>query len=104
MTRPGSRCSGRCATGRCGGWPGCFAATLATSIVTVHLVVYLREQRYSAGFAATWTGLLGAMSVTGRIAVTGLGRRWSLAAATAAIFASQALAVAVLILPAGRPG
>jgi hypothetical protein len=36
---------------------GFFAATLATSTVTVHLVAYLREQQYSPGFAATWTGL-----------------------------------------------
>jgi MFS family permease len=35
------------------------AATLATSTVTVHLVAYLREQHYSPGFAATWTGLTG---------------------------------------------
>ena len=80
------------------------AATLATSTVTVHLVAYLREQHYSPGFAATWTGLLGAMSVTGRIAVTGLGRRWSLAAATAVIFAGQAFAVPVLILTSGPAG
>jgi hypothetical protein len=72
------------------------AATLATSTVTVHLVAYLREQHYSAGFAATWTGLIGAMSVTGRIAITVLGRRWPLAAATAIIFAGQAVAVPVL--------
>jgi MFS family permease len=74
-----------------------FAATLATSTVTVHLVAYLREQGYSAGFAATWTGLIGAMSVSGRIVVTVLGRRWPLAVATAAIFGFQALAVAVLV-------
>jgi MFS family permease len=77
------------------------AATLATSTVSVHLVAYLREQHYSPGFAATWTGLIGAMSVTGRIVVTVLGRRWALAAATAAIFALQALAVAILL---GIPG
>jgi MFS family permease len=77
------------------------AATLATGTVSVHLIAYLREQHYSPGFAATWTGLLGAMSVTGRILVTVLGRRWALAAATAAIFALQALAVAILL---GIPG
>jgi MFS family permease len=80
------------------------AATLATSTVTVHLVAYLREQHYSAGFAATWTGLIGAMSVTGRIAITVLGRRWPLAAATAIIFAGQAVAVAVLVLTSGPAG
>ena len=64
-------------------------------------VAYLREQHYSAAFAATWTGLLGAGSVGGRILVTLLGRRWPLATATAAIFAVQALAVALLL---GVPG
>jgi MFS family permease len=77
------------------------AATLATSTVSVHLVAYLREQHYSPGFAATWTGLIGAMSVTGRIVVTVLGRRRALAAATAVIFAVQAVAVAILL---GMPG
>ena len=77
------------------------AATLATTTVTVHLVVYLREQQYPAGFAATWTGLLGAGSVGGRLLVTALGRRWPLATATAAIFAVQALAVVILL---GLPG
>jgi MFS family permease len=81
-----------------------FAATLATSTVTVHLVAYLREQHYSAGFAATWTGLIGAMSVTGRIAITVLGRRWPLAATNAIIFAGQAVAVAVLVLTSGPAG
>jgi MFS family permease len=80
------------------------AATLATSTVSVHLVAYLREQHYSPGFAATWTGLIGAMSVTGRIVVTVLGRRWALAAATAAIFALQAVAVAILLGVPGRAG
>jgi MFS family permease len=80
------------------------AATLATSTVTVHLVAYLREQHYSAGYAATWTGLIGAMSVTGRILIAVLGRRWPLAAATAVIFALQALAVAVLVLTDGPAG
>jgi hypothetical protein len=85
-----------------------FAATLATATVTVtvtvHLVAYLREQHYSPGFAATWTGLLGAMSVGGRILVTALGRRWPLALATAAVFALQALAVGVLMLSSGPAG
>jgi predicted MFS family arabinose efflux permease len=83
---------------------GLFAATLATSTVTVHLVAYLREQHYSAGFAATWTGLIGAMSVGGRILVTALGRRWPLALATAAVFALQAIAVGVLILSSAPAG
>jgi hypothetical protein len=83
---------------------GFFAATLATSTVTVHLVAYLREQHYSPGFAATWTGLIGAMSVGGRVLVTALGRRWPLALATAAVFALQAVAVGVLMLSSGPAG
>ena len=77
------------------------AATLATTTVIVHLVAYLREQHYSAAFAATWTGLLGAGSVGGRILVTVLGRRWPLATVTAVVFAVQAVAVALLL---GVPG
>ena len=56
---------------------------------------------YSAAFAATWTGLLGAGSVGGRILVTSLDRRWPLATVTAVVFAVQALAVAPLL---GVPG
>jgi MFS family permease len=81
-----------------------FAATLAVAAVTVHLVAYLREQGYSAGFAATWTGLIGATSVLGRIIVTTIGRRRPLALATATIFGLQALASIVLLAwhaPAG---
>jgi MFS family permease len=83
---------------------GFFAATVATSIVTVHLVAYLRGEGYSPGFAATWTGLLGATSVAGRVLVTVLGRRWPLAVTTAAIFALQALAVGILVLTHGPAG
>jgi hypothetical protein len=80
------------------------AATLATSTVSVHQVAYLRKQHYSPGFAATWTGLIGAMSVTGRILLTVLGRRWALAAATAVILTLQALAVAILLAMPGPAG
>jgi MFS family permease len=80
------------------------AATLATTTITVHLVTYLREQHYSAGLAATWTGLIGAGSVGGRILVTALGRRWPLATATTVVFAVQALAVAILLSLPGQAG
>jgi hypothetical protein len=60
------------------------AATVATSTVSIHLVAYLREQGHSPAFAATWTGLLGAMSVTGRILATVLGRRRARAVAPVA--------------------
>jgi MFS family permease len=74
-----------------------FLATLAVTVISVHLVAYLRERGYSAGFAATWTGLLGAGAVLGRVAVTVTGRRVALSLVTAAMFALQALAVLVLV-------
>jgi sugar phosphate permease len=74
-----------------------FLATLAVTAISVHLVAYLRERGYSAGFAATWAGLLGAGAVLGRVAVTVAGRRLPLPLVTAAMFALQALAVLVLV-------
>jgi MFS family permease len=74
-----------------------FLATLAVTAISVHLVAYLREDGYGASFAATWTGLIGAGSVLGRVAVTVAGRRVTLPLVTAATFALQALAVLVLV-------
>jgi sugar phosphate permease len=74
-----------------------FLATLAVTAISVHLVAYLRERGYSAGFAATWAGLLGAGVVLGRVAMTVAGRRLPLPLVTAAMFALQALAVLVLV-------
>jgi MFS family permease len=74
-----------------------FMATLAVTMISVHLVAYLRERGYSASFAATWTGLLGAGAVLGRVAVTLAGRRLPLPLVTAAMFALQTLAVLVLV-------
>lgn len=65
------------------------------------LVPYLREHGHSARFAAAAaTGSLGALSVTGRLVVTGATRRRSTAMVTAAVFAAQALAL-VLLAAAG---
>jgi MFS family permease len=81
---------------------GAFAlATVAAVAVTVHLIPYLLDQGYSAGFAATATGLVGVMALPGRLIFTPLGswlpRRW----VTASLFLLQAGAVAVLL---GLPG
>lgn len=76
-----------------------FAAnTLAVVVVAVHLVPFLREHGHSAAFAAGATGSLGALSVAGRLAVTGATRRWATASVTSAAFAVQAVAVVVLLL------
>ena len=82
------------------------AATLATTTVSIHLVAALSEAGHPAQAAATWTGLLGVMSVTGRLTTTALGRRLPLALVTAGMFALQALAVPVLLVwhsPAALP-
>ena len=47
------------------------ANAAALSTLTVHLVAYLVELGHAAVFAATVAGLLGVLSVTGRLAVTG---------------------------------
>lgn len=69
------------------------AAVAATS---VHLVAYLTELGHTPQFAATTAGLLGILSVTGRLATTATVRRASPATATAAMFCVQAVAAACL--------
>jgi MFS family permease len=68
----------------------------AVAAVTVHLVAYLVELGHTAQFAATTAGLLGILSVTGRLATTATIRRISPATATAAVFLVQAAAAACL--------
>lgn len=77
----------------------------AVSVVSVHLISYLTSLGHPAAFAAAVAGLLGIMSVTGRIVTTGLTRRRSTAAVTAAVFGLQAAAAAALpVLGHTRPG
>jgi MFS family permease len=72
----------------------------ATSAMTVHLVGFLVHKGHSATFAATVAGLLGLMSVTGRVLLTGLQQRLPLTAVVAAVFAIQAAAAASMPLVA----
>jgi MFS family permease len=72
------------------------AAAVAT--LTVHLVACLIQLGHPATFAATTAGLLGVLSVTGRLALTGLQRHASPGTVVAAVFALQALAAASLPL------
>ncbi|WP_370369944.1 MFS transporter [Catenulispora sp. GP43] len=73
------------------------AQTCAVSAISVLLVSMLRSLGHSPGFAATTAGLLGVLSVTGRLATTAAGRRWTIGAVTAAAFAVQA--AGALLLP-----
>jgi MFS family permease len=62
----------------------------AVAVISVHLVAYLRDLGHPATFAATVAGLLGVLSVTGRVATTGAARRWRRPAVVAAVFVLQA--------------
>jgi predicted MFS family arabinose efflux permease len=75
---------------------GFTANTAAVSIVTVHLVAALTSWGHPATFAASTAGLFGVLSVTGRLATTGLQRRFRTSSVVAVIFAVQAVAVGAL--------
>ena len=74
------------------------AQAAATSTLTVHLVAYLVQLGHPATFAATIAGLLGVLSVTGRLTVTGLQRRAGLPTVVAAVFTIQAAAASLPLL------
>ncbi len=73
------------------------AQTLAVAVVAVHLVPFLLEHGHSGGFAALAAGSLGALSVTGRITVTGAIRRWPITRVAAAVFVLQGVGCLVLL-------
>jgi predicted MFS family arabinose efflux permease len=62
----------------------------AMSTMTVHLVGFLVHKGHPATFAATVAGLLGVLSVTGRLLLTAAQRRLRLTTVVAAIFTIQA--------------
>ena len=71
--------------------------TLSSVAVGVHLIPYLVEGGYSAGFAATATGLIGATQVAARVVVSSLGDRWPQVGITAAVFGLQGVSLVVLL-------
>jgi MFS family permease len=77
------------------------AHAAAMTTMTVHLVGYLVSRGHPATFAATVAGLLGVLSVTGRLLLTATARRVRLHRCVAAIFALQAAATLSLPLLAG---
>jgi predicted MFS family arabinose efflux permease len=77
----------------------------AMSVMTVHLVGFLVHKGHSATFAAAVAGLLGLLSVTGRVLLTGVQRRLPLAAVVAAVYTVQAgAAVSLPLVAASRAG
>ncbi|MBT2233480.1 MFS transporter [Nonomuraea sp. NEAU-A123] len=69
----------------------------AVAVMAVLLITYLVHMGHSPVLAATLAGLLGVLSVTGRLITTGLQTRMPAALIAATIFALQG--VAVLLLP-----
>lgn len=72
------------------------AQAAAVSAVGVLLVGYLRHAGHPVTTAATLSGLLGLLSVTGRVVTTGAARRYGMATITAVILAGQAAGVLAL--------
>ncbi|MGR6318815.1 MFS transporter [Micromonospora soli] len=70
------------------------AAAIAT--FTIYLVAALTSWGHSVALAAAIAGLLGVLSVTGRLVTTALQRRGSTTTIAAAVFALQALAAFLL--------
>lgn len=74
---------------------------LATSVILIHLVPYLKEAGYEAQFAATVYGLIGLLSLPGRIVFTPLGDRYPPIMIAAALFLTQAIGLGVLGIASG---
>ena len=77
------------------------AHAAAMSTMAIHLVGYLVAKGHPATFAATVAGLLGVLSVTGRLLLTAAGRRFRLSTVVAVVFFLQAVATVGLLLAAG---
>ncbi|MEV4511227.1 MFS transporter [Dactylosporangium sp. NPDC049525] len=69
----------------------------AMTAMTVHLVGFLTSRGHPVTFAATVAGLLGVLSVTGRLVLTGAQRRIRITTVVAAIYAVQAVAALALL-------
>jgi hypothetical protein len=68
----------------------------ALSAMGVLLIVYLQQAGHSMTIAATLAGLLGVLSVTGRLVTTGLAKHHSVLTVTAVVFAVQAAGAGAL--------
>jgi predicted MFS family arabinose efflux permease len=73
------------------------AQGIGTFVISVHVVAYLTELGHAPTTAATVGGLLGVLSVTGRVVTTAVSRRVRMTAVVAAIFVLQAMGT--LLLP-----
>lgn len=76
-------------------------AQIAIAAVFVHLVPYLIQHGTPATLAATVTGLIGGVSLLGRMVATWRSTARTRAAMTAVVFVAQAVGIAVLLLGQG---
>ena len=76
---------------------GFFLVMTAVVAVTIHLIPYLQERGFSAGFAAGAAGLVGLLALPGRLIFTPLGTVFPRHVVTAVIFALEAVAIVVLV-------
>ena len=74
-----------------------FLNGLGGGAIIVHLVPYLTDHGYSAGFAASMAGTLGILALPGRLIFTPLGDRVPRSWLTAFIFCFQAMALVALL-------
>ncbi len=79
-------------------------ATLSTIAVGVHILPYLEDRGYDATFAASVTGLIGAMQVLARLLLAPFGNRVNPRLLAASILALQPLSLAALLLVRTTPG
>ena len=79
---------------------GFTAQTVAFATMSVHLVGILVAAGHPPTVAATIAGTVGALQVLGRVVVTALSRRFSMAGVVASVFVVQAAAAAALSLTA----
>lgn len=79
-------------------------AFFANVAATVHLIPYLTDHGFSAGFAASAAGLIGLLALPGRVIFTPLGGRVPRRFVAAAIFALQAVALIVLVATRSTAG
>jgi predicted MFS family arabinose efflux permease len=79
-------------------------ATLSTIAVGVHILPYLQDRGYDATFAASVTGLIGAMQVLARLLLAPFGNRANPRLLAASLLALQPLSLAILLLVRSTPG
>jgi predicted MFS family arabinose efflux permease len=80
-----------------------FLGTAAAVAIGIYLIPILLERGQSLALATIITGLIGAAQAGGRVIVTALDRRVSEPVLAGAVFALQAVALAVILVTSGLP-